>query len=140
MQTPETASGEIVFPTPEGQVPAVRGSQIRTQLATMWLLAQRSVNTEAAYRRDITTYFDWADQFGVEVLAALQVHVDAYRRWLESPDHVGRYRSRQSYSPSTIARKLVVVSSFYRYAIRNSNGLVPANRECQMNGVTGCDG
>lgn len=128
MQTPESVSGELVLAPRSDHSPAVRGASIRDQLAGMWLLAQRSPNTEAAYRRDIQTFFEWADLYGVEVLTAIQVHIDAYRRWLGEPDRAHRrYRGSRTLTDSTIARKLVVVSSFYRYAVRNSQGMVMHN-------------
>lgn len=128
MRAPDSPSAEIILSPPADRSPAVRQAQIRDRLTAAWLLAQDSANTEAAYRRDIADFFAWADEFGVDVLTAQQLHVDAYRRYMSDPDSVsGRYVARRSYSPATVLRKITTVSSFYRYAVRNSHGLVVAN-------------
>lgn len=122
--------GELVpaaaGPRPGGEV-ALGRAGVRELLGQMWLESVRSDNGRAAYRRDLEHFYRWADDHGVDVLSALQVHLDAYRRHLETGEHAGRYHGRRSYAPATIARKLAALSSFYRYAVRHSRGLVPAN-------------
>lgn len=122
MQAPETPSAEIIFagvPLPRAEV-AERQPAVRDRTAGAWLLSKHSANTQDAYRRDIGTFFGWADTYRVDVLTAMQMHLDGYRRWLETADHSTRYHGRRSYSPSTVARKLTAVSSFYDYAVRHA--------------------
>ncbi|MDN5929500.1 MAG: tyrosine-type recombinase/integrase [Pseudonocardia sp.] len=149
MQTPERPPPEIIFPAGcdvideqhehteddlrsmalvaqrhrAGQL-AERQATIRDRVAGAWLASKHSVNTQAAYRQDIATFFRWADEFEIDVLSAVQVHLDGYRRFLESGDHATRYAGRRSYQPSTVARKLTTVSSFYRYAVRHGAAAV----------------
>lgn len=149
MQTPERPPAEIIFPPgPDvideqhehtedeirsmalvaqrhraGQL-AERQATIRDRVAGAWLASKHSANTQAAYRQDIATFFRWADEFEIDVLSAVQVHLDGYRRHLESGDHSTRYAGRRSYQPSTVARKLTTVSSFYRYAVRHGAAAV----------------
>jgi site-specific recombinase XerD len=81
------------------------------QLVAAWLLGTgkaKSVQTRRAYLRDITQWFAWLSECDVGPFDAFQAHVDG---WAESLLADGR-------SPSTIARKISCVGSFYRYAIR----------------------
>lgn len=121
---------ETVILTPSEIIPADAGHRLerapeatsaRDRLTAGWLLAQGRANTEAAYRRDIITFFTWADEFDVDALTARRVHLDGYRRHLES-GAAGR-----TFTASTVARKLSVVSSFYRYAHREAEHLVAGN-------------
>lgn len=133
MQTQDSPSAEIIpagHPLPRAEL-AERQPAIRDRVAGMWLLSKHSTNTQDAYRRDVMTFFQWADTYGVDVLFAQQVHLDGYRRWLETADHSGRYHGRRSYSPSTVARKLTAVSSFYNYAVRTGS--------CALNPMTNVD-
>lgn len=140
MQVPDEGPPEIIFPgqpSPADDIHHVaevvqrqragqlaeRQAAIRDRVAAKWLLSKHSTNTQDAYRRDIRTFFAWADEYGVDVLLAAQEHLDGYRRWLETTDQVGRYRGRQKLQPATVARKLTTVSSFYRYAVRNGHTL-----------------
>lgn len=96
-----------------------------------WLLAQRSVHTRTAYRNDVLDFFAWADEWredlgGLGVFEFQRPQIDAYHRYLESADHPGmRYRGKRKYEPSTIARKLTAISSFYGYLVDEENH--PAN-------------
>jgi integrase/recombinase XerD len=89
----ETGGLEIAGPT-------------REQLVAGWLLSHRSPNTREAYRRDMAQWAEWCAEYGVELLAATRGHVDAWARTLEA-----------TYRPATVARKLAVISSWYRYLI-----------------------
>lgn len=90
-----------------------------TRTTAAWLLAQRSVNTRNAYRRNITgigtrgepakmtapAWLPWCEQNGMDPLKLRRGHVDAYRLVLES----------SGCSPNTIAQRLAAVSSWYDY-------------------------
>ena len=81
------------------------------RLVTAWLLATgraKSEHTRRAYARDITQWFAWLDECRIGPFDAYQAHVDG---WSESLIAAGR-------APSTVARKISCVGSFYRYAIR----------------------
>lgn len=131
MDHPESASVEII---PAGarrgpgwetdRAPAVRTGQLRDRTAAAWLRSKHAGHTQEAYRRDITAYFAWADEFDVDVLAAVQIHLDGYRHHLETAEHRGRRRAKSDLQPATVARKLSTVSSFYRYAVRQGVALV----------------
>lgn len=69
-----------------------------------WQLAQTSHHTLVAYTRNLDGYCAWLDFMGFDLLTVRRVHVDGYRHTLTG-------------APSTIARNLAALSSFYRYAI-----------------------
>ncbi|MCG2622991.1 tyrosine-type recombinase/integrase [Arthrobacter sp. I2-34] len=69
-----------------------------------WQLAQMSHHTLAAYSRNLLDYCAWLDGLGLDLFTARRVHVDGYRHTLAG-------------APSTVARTLAALSSFYRYAI-----------------------
>jgi integrase/recombinase XerD len=75
-------------------------------LTAAWLASYSSANTRAAYARDLAAWVEWLDGVGVDLLAARRPHVDAWARCLES----------DGLRPSTVARHLAALSSFYRYA------------------------
>lgn len=81
-----------------------------------WLLAQDSPNTRAAYERDIESFFAWCDEFGFTPLALSRTHADAYRTFLG-----------ESLAPSTRARKLSAISSYYRFAMQDSPEIISSN-------------
>lgn len=74
------------------------------QLVAGWLLSHRSQHTRDAYRRDLAQWAEWCSEGGVEIISAHRGHVDAWARTLEA-----------TYRPATVARKLAVISSWYRY-------------------------
>lgn len=78
---------------------------MRKQAVKIWLDAQRSEHTKAAYRRDIAKWFRWCDEADVPVADARRADVDLWRNELTA----------DSESPATIARRLSSVSSFYDY-------------------------
>lgn len=86
-------------------------------LALAWERAQRSAATAAAYRTDIGLWFTYCAREGADPLRAHRVHVDGYRHALEAA----------GYAPTTIARRITSVSSFYAYAVRHSGGMVREN-------------
>jgi integrase/recombinase XerD len=70
-------------------------------------LAGYADRTREAYQHDLREYLTWcaAQDPAVEPLAAIRAHVQLYVRHLQD---AGR-------APATVARKLAVVSGFYRY-------------------------
>jgi integrase len=66
-------------------------------------------------------YFEWCDEFEIDALTARRIHLDGYRRHLESGG-AGR-----TYAAATVYRRLSSVSSFYRYATREHDHFVAAN-------------
>lgn len=123
------AGSEIAIAPRAGSELVTPASTLRDQLAAAWIMevGNGSENTAAAYRGDITTFFGWADEAGLDVLALLPVHVAGYRRWLQTAEHAGRYRGSRKLSPATVARKLSAVSSWFRFGMLNAPGLVATN-------------
>ncbi len=93
----------------------------RDTICGAWLLAQRRDHTITAYRCDITAFFAWCDEFDLDALTLHRTHLDGYRRFLET-GAAGR-----SYAPSSVARKLSSISSFYGYATQEFDHLVSRN-------------
>ncbi len=112
--------GLVVYPTSSRTV-AVPEPFARDRIASAWLLAQDRENTRAAYRRDLTAYFAWCDEFGIDTLTATAHHLRGYRRFLEDGS-TGR-----TYAAATVHRKLTVVSSFYRFGTQEFDHLVALN-------------
>lgn len=98
--------------------------------ATMgWLIAQKSIHTRNAYRRDVTgtgtngkparmpvpAWLPWCEQHGVDPLGARRSHADLYARLIEAAGQ----------SPATWARKISAISSWYDYLI--DEGVTDAN-------------
>ena len=76
-------------------------------LAAAFLLGYAG-QTRDAYRRDLSSWFGFCSELGVDPLAATRAHVDAYAR------HQAEVEGR---SPATLARHLSALSGFYRYAL-----------------------
>lgn len=74
-----------------------------------------SANTREAYRRDVLNWLSWCETNGVVPLAAKFTHVNSYARELE---YTVDPRTGRTLSPSTIARKLGGVSSWYGFMVR----------------------
>jgi site-specific recombinase XerD len=74
------------------------------ELAGAWLYSLTSPNTQRAYRGDLAGYFSFLDGGDVDALAAERKHIDLWRSTLTG-------------APSTVARRLAAVSSFYSYAV-----------------------
>lgn len=77
-----------------------------------WQLAQSSPHTLTAYTRNLTGFCVWLDGHTLDLLTVRRVHVDGFRHTLSG-------------APTTVARTLAAVSSFYRYAM--SEGVVDRN-------------
>lgn len=79
------------------------------EVAAAWLASKPSYRTREAYWRDLSTFGAWltANRAG-HLLKVSRPHLDAFARYLES--------RVPSYAPSTRARILSSLSSFYEYA------------------------
>lgn len=115
------ASSEIDIAA-TGQSPVVRiPTDQRNEIAAKWVdeHAVSSTHTADRYRRDIATFFAWADSHGYDVFAMLPWHIGEYTGWLATSDHAGRYRGSTKLSPATRASRLSSVSSFYKFVQQN---------------------
>lgn len=92
-----------ITPGPE----SAPGPGLLDQVRAAWLLAQSSPHTRQAYARDLEVWARFLDGLGVDVLAARRVHVDAW----------ARARQAAGDAPSTRARRLAALSSFYAFAV-----------------------
>lgn len=79
-------------------------------LLSAFLLSKRNTNTRAAYRGDLLHFHGWLLGLrpGASLLEVSRPLVDLYREQLET---------REGLSPSSTARKLAAVASFYRYLV-----------------------
>lgn len=65
---------------------------------------QSRVHTES----DLRCYLTWCSRQGLDPLAAQRAHVELFLRWMQE---IGHYR------PSTVSRRLSIVSGFYRTCV-----------------------
>lgn len=93
---------------------AAVGTTGRRELVAGWLLQYRSENTRTAYRSDFARWVAWCGAHGLDPLAATRGHVNAWCRQLE-----------QSHAPTTVARRIATIASFYRYAV--DEGALPTS-------------
>lgn len=77
-----------------------------------WLAAQSSAQTVTTYRWALDEYTRWCDRNEVDVLGARRADVDRFRQWLRNPSRPGGVCSE-----TTVAKKLSALSSFYSYAV-----------------------
>lgn len=88
-----------------------------------WLANRRlSDHTREAYRRDVAAFLAWCAEHDVEPLQARFTHVNEYARALESTVDP---RSGRTLAPTTVARKLSGLSSWYDFLLKLQ--AVPAN-------------
>lgn len=93
------------------------------EVTEAWLRNRRlSEHTRDAYRRDVTGWLRWCADHDLDPLRATFLHVNEYARALESS--VGA-RSGRPLTPSTVARRLSALSSWYDFLVKL--GAVPAN-------------
>jgi site-specific recombinase XerD len=71
-----------------------------------WMLSLRAPHTRAAYHADMQIYLDHLEGYGLTVFTAPRAAVDM---WVD-------LMTTDGLAPSTIARRLSAVRSFYRYA------------------------
>lgn len=76
-----------------------------------WQLAQMSPHTLSAYTRNLVGFCNWLDLHSLDLLTVRRVHIDGYRHTLTG-------------APSSIARTLAAISSFYRYALSVDGGVL----------------
>lgn len=93
-------------------LPAGGNADRHAALAGAWLLSLPSENTRRAYRRDLLALFGFLDGGDLDVLHAERRHIDLWRETLTG-------------APSTVARRLAAVSSFFTYAA--AEGAMPAH-------------
>jgi integrase/recombinase XerD len=88
------------------------------RLVAAWLLGYRSPNTRRAYLRDITAWLSFCAGSRIEPLQARRPHIDAWARMLEVAGA----------APSSAARKLAAVSSWYSWLL--AEDLLPGRSPC----------
>ena len=88
-------------------------AQSLASLQAAWLLSFSSPRTRKAYAHDVQAFRAWLSPTNVHALNAQRFHIDTYVQSLE-----GR-------RPTTVARALASLSSFFDYAL--DLGLIPAN-------------
>jgi site-specific recombinase XerD len=85
-------------------------------LVEAWVDAQESPNTQTAYRRDLLAavarmkvpgWIPWCEQHGLNPLALRRRDVDSYKQALK----------QAGYSPTSVARRLAAISSWYDYLL-----------------------
>lgn len=99
------ASTDLI-PTTSTTTVAMPDLDPTTDLVTRWLLSLRTANTRTAYRADLGRWLEWCHGRGLDPLTVRRGEVDAWARLLE-----------QQYRPTTVARRLATVASFYKYAV-----------------------
>jgi integrase/recombinase XerD len=100
--------------THSGTLATSTGPVLRNLLAA-WLAEYGSANTRAAYARDVSAWITWAEDNGLDPLAAQRPHIAAWSRVMEA----------EGLRPTTIARRLASLSSLYAYGV--SAEVLPAN-------------
>lgn len=96
------------------ELATIRGHVLETITPTLgandvrlrWLAQYLNPHTLAAYDRDITALFTWAESYDLELLYLTREHLNAWARHLNA-----------DLAASTVARRLTAVASFYEYAI-----------------------
>lgn len=99
-------STQALTPTPGTEL-ATLDIDALEGLATRWLLSLRTENTRHAYARDFSHFVLWCQGRGWNLLGLERAAVDLYRRELEGAE----------LAPTTVARRLSALASFYRYAL-----------------------
>lgn len=89
---------------------AAYGPTRRVQvLVAAWLASFDSHQTQRAYARDMKMWLAFCDEHDVDPLAALRVHIDAWKQ-------VGAGYANPH--PPSVARRLSAVSSWYEYLVQ----------------------
>ncbi|WP_199432093.1 tyrosine-type recombinase/integrase [Qaidamihabitans albus] len=88
----------------------------------LWLASDKSEHTRRAYYADLAAWLSWCARNGLDPLRARRADVDA---WKSTLTVTGRDGLPRPAAPSTLARTLAGVSSWYRYL--QSNDVADAN-------------
>lgn len=139
---PELSSNSTVLATAQARaaIPAVAQGELRETLTNavavlpalppadpldryairhvtvLWLEADKTDHTRRAYYADLAAWLSWCERGGLDPLRARRADVDAWKAGLSVR---GRDGSVRPAAPSTIARTLAGVSSWYRYLQSN---------------------
>jgi integrase/recombinase XerD len=102
---PRPAAGTVAIPVQEF-----------VDFTEKWLANRRlSDHTREAYRRDVAAFLAWCTENGVEPLQARFTHINEYARAMES---IVDPRSGRTLAPTTVARKLSGLSSWYDFLLK----------------------
>lgn len=82
----------------------------------LWLATDKTEHTRRAYFADLTAWLSWCDRTGLDPLSARRADVDA---WKSTITVTGRDGAPRPAAPSTVARTLAGVSSWYQYLMSN---------------------
>lgn len=101
---------DLVPATTSTDLDRERSGRVLQNLTAAWVSSLRSPSTRSAYAHDFAEWVAWlAEHNGPDVLAARFPHLEAWDRHLAEV---------QGVRPTTRARRLSAVSSFYRYALK----------------------
>jgi integrase/recombinase XerC len=110
----EIAAAVALLPALPAADPADR-YHVRS-LTALWLEADKSEHTRRAYYADLAAWLSWCQRTGLDPLAARRADVDAWKTTITATGHGGATRKA---APSSVARKLAAISSWYRYLQSN---------------------
>ncbi|MFK4243871.1 tyrosine-type recombinase/integrase [Micromonospora chokoriensis] len=112
------AAGLPALPPDDGTRYSIR------RLTVSWNLDAwgRSRHTAIAHRRDLSTYLDWCLRERLDPLTARPTDLAQFKVWRE----LGGTGSRAA-KPSTVARALASVSSWYTHLVANTDGQFACN-------------
>lgn len=85
-------------------------------LTVLWLEADKSGHTRRAYYADLAAWLTWCEGTGLDPMIARRADVDAWRATLTVTGRDGTVRRA---APSSVARRLAAISSWYRYLHSN---------------------
>jgi site-specific recombinase XerD len=97
------------------------------RLTVAWLAETESAHTRRGYFRDLAAFLAWCDRQGLDPLTARATDLGQHRVWLQLSGTAGTGRRDGPRSPTTVARALSAVSSWYSYLIANTDGQVSHN-------------
>lgn len=85
-------------------------------LTVLWLEADKTEHTRRAYYADLASWLSWCQRTGLDPLRARRADVDA---WKATITVTGKDGSIRPAAPSSVARRLAGISSWYRYLQSN---------------------